>query len=185
VFVQVTFDGALVDAADEDATTAILGSSHIHSINSTILLSDRFEELHPGLYHVDVELPGEGTYIIHAVAFYRGFLSHDSRIIDVSASSIGTIQESLDRLNAELDSTNHELGQVQERLAETQSALGDTKETITNLVEDASTSIRRDIDLAQEASGQINSLILPVLVLISVIIALQISLFARIRASYR
>jgi hypothetical protein len=37
----------------------------------------------------------------------------------------------------------------------------------------------------QQATGQINSIILPVLALISVIIALQISLFARIRASFR
>jgi hypothetical protein len=36
-----------------------------------------------------------------------------------------------------------------------------------------------------DASGQINAIILPVLALISVIIALQISLFARIRASYK
>lgn len=185
IFVQVTFDGALVDAADSEAVTAILGSSHIHSRNSTIVLSDRFNELHPGLYYVDVVLPREDAYIIHAVAFYRGFLSHDSRVIAATNSSIGTIQESVNQLNAGLDSTNHELDQLQQRLAETQSALSDTKDTITNLVEEARASIRQDIDLAQQASGQINSLILPVLVLISVIIALQISLFARIRASYK
>jgi hypothetical protein len=185
IFVQITFDGALVEAADEEAVAAILGSSHIHSRNSTINLGDRFIELHPGLYYVDVNLPREDAYVIHAVAFYRGFLSHDSRVIAASASSIGTVQESVDQLNAGLNSTNHELDLLQERLGETQSALTDTKDTITNLVEEARTSIRDDIELAQQASGQFNSLILPMLALISVIIALQISLFARIRASYR
>jgi hypothetical protein len=185
IFVQITFDGALVEAEDPEAVQAILGSSHIHSKNTTIVLGDRFVELHPGLYYVDVNLPREDAYIIHAVAFYRGFLSHDSRVIAATGSSIGTVQESVDRLNEGLANTNHELNELQSRLGETQSALTDTRDTITNLVEEARTSIREDIDLAQQASGQINSLILPVLALISVIIALQISLFARIRASYR
>lgn len=173
IFVQVTFDGALVDATDESAVVAMLGSSHIHSTNSTVVLSDKFRELHPGLYYADVQLDKEEAYIIHAVAFYKGFLSHDSRVLS-SGASIGTIQQSVNELNEELE-------RLQTGLDETQSALNDTKATIT----DSADAISEQIELAQQASGQINSIILPVLALISVIIALQISLFARIRASYK
>lgn len=192
IFVQVTFDGALVEAVDEAAVKDILGTSHIHSRNTTIILSDKFRELHPGLYYADVMLDTEDTYVIHASAFYRGFLSHDTRLISTSASSIGTIQDSVDKLNEEvtklntgLNSTTQELERLHEGLAETQFALNDTKATITDSVDEAQSSIREQIDLAQQASNQMNALILPVLALISVIIALQISLFARIRASYR
>jgi hypothetical protein len=185
IFVQITFDGALVEAVDEKAVRDILGTSHIHSRNSTIILSDKFKELHPGLYYADIALGTEDSYIIHAAAFYRGFLSHDTRLIAASGSSISTIQDSVNELNAGLDSTNQELESLREGLAETQFALNDTKATITNSVDEAQTSIREQIELAQQASGQINAFILPVLALISVIIALQISLFARIRASYR
>jgi hypothetical protein len=181
IFVQVTFDGALVDAADDKAVEEILGTSHIHSSNSTIILNDKFKELHPGLYYADVELDNEDAYVVHAAAFYRGFLSHDTRLIAVSASSIGTIQESVDQLNMGIDATNEELDRLQEGLEETRFALNETKATITNSADE----IGKQIDLAQQASGQINAFILPVLALISVIIALQISLFARIRASYR
>lgn len=181
IFVQITFDGALVEAIDDKAAASILGTSHIHSSNSTIILSDKFKKLHPGLYYADVALGSEDSYVIHAAAFYRGFLSHDTRLVAASASSIGTIQDSVNRLNMGIEATNEELDRLQEGLEETRSALNETKATITNSADE----IGKQIDLAQQASNQINALILPVLALISVIIALQISLFARIRASYR
>lgn len=173
IFIQVTFDGALVEAPDDAAVEAMLGSSHIHSANTTVVLSNKLIELHPGLYYADVKLEEGGAFVIHAVAFYRGFLSHDSRVLTAGAS-IGTIQESVNELNLEL-------GRLQRGLDDTNAALNATKTTIT----DSSNEISEQIELAQQASGQINSLILPVLALISVIIALQISLFARIRASYK
>jgi len=54
-----------------------------------------------------------------------------------------------------------------------------------NSIKDDIRRASETVDQMQAASGQINSIILPVLVLISIIIALQISLFARIRASYK
>ncbi|HJS82318.1 MAG TPA: hypothetical protein VJ742_05725 [Nitrososphaera sp.] len=181
IFVQITFDGALVEAIDDEAVTEILGTSHIHSSNSTIILNNKFKKLHPGIYYADVELGSQDSYIIHATGFYRGFLSHDTRLVAVTNSSIATLQESVDQLNIGLDATNEELGGLQQGLEETRFVLNDTKATIT----DSTKGITEQIELAQQASGQINSFILPVLALISVIIALQISLFARIRASYR
>jgi hypothetical protein len=172
IFVQITFDGALVDVNEENKNSLneLLGASHIHSSNSTIILNDKFVKLHPGLYYADVKLDKEEAYIIHAAAFYKGFLSHDSRVITAGATT-GTIQESVDKLNLEI--------------SQLQNTLDDTKSTITDSVDEARKSIREDIRSVRDASGQINALILPLLALISVIIALQISLFARIRASYR
>jgi hypothetical protein len=187
VFVQITFDGVLVNARDAEETKEILGTSHIHSGkgNTTISLADSFIELHEGLYYADVKIDTEGAYIVHAVAFNKGFLSHDSKVISVSKSTTGTIQETVDQLGRNLDDTNHQLSDLEEGLHQTRSALNDTKAAITKSVDDASSSIDGEINSMEAASGQLNSLILPVLALISVIIALQISLFARIRASYR
>jgi len=187
IFVQVTFDGALVSADGQKAITELLGSSHIHSGvgNTTIILADKLIKLHEGLYYADVTIQKEGTYVIHAIVFNRGLLSHDSKVVSASLSSISTIQESVEELGERLNETNKELGQLQEGLDETRSALNDTKSAITSSVVEAQDSIGREIGTMQDAAGQINALILPVLALISVIIALQISLFARIRASYR
>ncbi len=187
IYVQVTFDGALVNADDSDAIGQILGSSHIHSGrgNTTIILADKFIKLHEGLYYADVKIDTEGAYVIHAIVFNRGLLSHDSKVVSVSLSTVSTIQESVRELDLRLNSTNRELGRLQAGLDDTNSALNDTKSAITDSVEDAQRSIRQEIGTMRDASGQINAIILPVLALISVIIALQISLFARIRASYK
>lgn len=187
IFVQVTFDGVLLDAREVSDVTEILGGSHIHAGkgNSTISLSDKFIELHEGIFYADVSIPDEGAYIIHAEAFHSGYLSHDSKVIAVSTGTISTIQETVDDLSQNLNATNHELAQLEEGLSQTKFALEDTKTSITDAVEGATSTIDTEIESMRQASGQINSLILPVLALISVIIALQISLFARIRASYR
>jgi hypothetical protein len=181
IFVQVTYDGALVDSDP----ASLLGTSHIHSGNNTINLSDSFFKLHEGLYYADVTLPQEGSYIIHASAFYRGFVSHDSRVVSAATYTINTVQDSINNLDRELEGLHAQLD-------ETRSTLNQTGTSITDSVSQARASIGEDIASAKvavnetrEASGQLNSLILPVLALISVIIALQISLFARIRASYR
>ena len=181
IFVQVTYDNALVNSDDPEA---LLGYSHVHSGNSTINISE-FTALHQGLYYADVVIDKEGSYVIHVQAFHRGTLSHDSRVVTASVSSISSIQDSVNLLNEELGATNQELSRLEGRLDETKVTLDDTKAAIPGSVENARQSIREEIDLVTQASGQVNSIILPVLALISVIIALQISLFARIRASYR
>ena len=188
IFVQVTFDGALV-SVNPDSLSQLLGTSHIHggslstsgengssalSAPIAISLANKFSIIHDGLYYADVKLDQDGVYIIHAVAFYNGFLSHDSRVITASPGSIGSIQQTVNELNSKLESTRIELDETKKALVESRNSIQD--------------DIRRaseTVDQMQAASGQINSIILPVLVLISIIIALQISLFARIRASYK
>jgi len=187
IFVQVTFDGVLVNADNSNDIVELLGSSHIQAgkENSTISLASKFVKLHEGIYYADVTIKEEGTYIVHAVAFNKGFLSHDSKVITISDSSLGTIQDTVDNLGKALNSTNKELSDLETGLNQTRSSLNDTKATITDSVNQAQTSIHKEIGTMEDASGQLNSIILPVLALISVIIALQISLFARIRSSYR
>src|SRR5581483_875932 len=56
IFVQVTYDGALVNSDQPE----LLGSSHIHSGNQTINLVNKFVKLHEGIYYADVALPHDG-----------------------------------------------------------------------------------------------------------------------------
>lgn len=178
IFVQITYQGALVNVNSDEELASLLGSSHVHSGNpadSTVInLSGEFTKLHEGLYYADVTLDRQGTFIIHAIAFHRGYLSHDSRVLVASSATLGSVQESVDRLNERLDATNASLDK-------TNASLNSTGITLTGSLAEAGAAIQQ----MRDASGQINSIILPILALISVIIALQISLFARIRASYR
>jgi hypothetical protein len=188
IFIQVTYDGALVNSELPE----FLGSSHIHYGNQTINLANKFVKLHEGIYYADVVLPQDGSYIVHAIAYYKGYESHDSKVVSASNASIGTVQESVNSLNNKLESANQELAQLQVKLNQTDSTLQSAESTIKGAVQDARSEISNNIDSAKgsveqiaQASGQINAIFLPILALISVIIALQISLFARIRASYR
>lgn len=178
IFVQITYQGALVNVDSDEDLVSLLGSSHVHSGNpadSTIInLSGQFTKLHEGLYYADVTLEREGTFIIHAIAFHRGYLSHDSRVLVASSATLGSVQESVNRLNERLDATNASLDK-------TNASLNNTGATLTGSLAEAGAAIQQ----MRDASGQINSIILPILALISIIIALQISLFARIKASYR
>ncbi len=170
IFVQATFDGALVNVSNPDE---LLSSSHMHSGNATFNLAGKFSKLHEGLYYADVELDQQGSYIIHAIAFHRGFLAHDSRVVS-AGSSIGEIQDSVNALRLQLESTSQELG-------ETRKAVDDARDAITQDIGRAESAV----DELQQASGQINSIIIPILALIAIVIALQISLFARIRSSFK
>jgi hypothetical protein len=169
IFVQVTYDSALVNEEPDD----LLSSSHIHSGNTTINLSGMFQRQHEGIYYADVKLDQPGSYIIHAAAFHRGYLAHDTRVVS-SGSSISEIQETVNALRQDLEHTNQEL-------ADTRRAV----DVATTLIDDDIETVSGAVDRLQGASGQINALILPILALISIIIALQISLFARIRSSFK
>lgn len=183
IFIQVTFDEALVNIRPEQIPE-VLGSSHIHSGDSTINLSDKINKLHEGLYYADVVLDKEGAFVIHAIAFYQGFLANDSKVIS-SGSSIEDIQTSIDQLSEKLDRTQEELDKTSQTLNETRTILdASVKETRASIEEDI-LQAKQAVEEMKEASGQINSIILPILALASVIIALQLSLFARIRASYK
>ncbi len=169
IFVQVTYYSALVDEEPDD----LLSSSHIHSGNTTINLAGMFHRQHEGIYYADVKLDQPGSYVIHAAAFHRGYLAHDTRVIS-SGSSISEIQETVNALRQDLEHTNQELADTRQSIDVATTSIDDDIETVSEAV-----------DQLQGASGQINALILPILALISIIIALQISLFARIRASFK
>jgi hypothetical protein len=171
IFVQVTYDSALVDVDDE--LDYLLSSSHIHFGNTTINLAGTFRSQHEGIYYADVKLDEPGSYIIHASAFHRGYLAHDTRVV-AAGPSISGVQESVNALRQDLERTNQEL-------ADTRLAVDEATASLDNDIG----TVSKAVDQLQGASGQINSLILPILALISIIIALQISLFARIRASFK
>jgi hypothetical protein len=168
IFVQVTYDSALVDEEPE-----LLSSSHIHSGNATINLAGMFRSQHEGIYYADVKLEQTGSYVIHAAAFHRGYLAHDTRVV-ASGSSISEIQDTVNTLRKDLQQTNEELVDTRQAVDVATTSIDDDIETVSAAV-----------DQLRGASGQINALILPILALISIIIALQISLFARIRASFK
>jgi len=181
VFVQVTSDGLLVAGSP----SKLLGTSHVHLPDGTVeSLSNSIQTLHQGIYYVDYTPKEEGTYVFHIVAFNQGSISHGSAATVVLKQNIEGISNQIIKLNSVLDSTSSELNKLKSEVEGFGQVLDTSQKSITEAnqnINKSVTSMSNSVSNIEAASGQFNSLFLPVVALIAVIIALQITILARRR----
>ena len=181
VFVQVTSDGLLVAGSP----SKLLGTSHVHLPDGTVVsLSNSFQSLHQGIYYADYTPTEEGTYVFHMIAFDQGTISHGSAATVVLKQNIEGISNQIIKLNSVLDSTSQELDRLKSEIAGFGQVLDTSQKSITEAnqnIKKSVTSMSSSVSNIEAASGQFNSLFLPVVALIAVIIALQITILARRR----
>lgn len=181
VFVQTTSDGLLVGGSPEK----LLGTSHIHLPSGEVVtLATSFKTLHQGIYYTDYTPTMEGTYVFHIISFNQGTISHGSVATVVLKQDIEGISNQIVQLNSILDETSKEVDKLKieisgfnQTLEESQRSLRESTKNIDKSVQSISSSVE---DIAA-ASGQFNSLFFPIVALIAVIIALQITIIARRR----
>ena len=181
IFVQTTSDGALIAGSPEK----LLGTSHVHLPTGEVTsLGLTFKTLHQGIYYADYTPTQEGTYVFHIVSFNQGTVSNGSAATVVLKQDIEGISNQILQLNSILHSTSEELQKLKNEtkefgstLEKSQISLVETNKNIDNSVKLISGSVKN----IEEASGQFNSLFLPIVALIAVIIALQITILARRR----
>lgn len=180
VFVQVTSDGLLV-AGDP---SKLLANSYIHEPDGNISLLTNFTMINPGLYYVDITPTQEGTYIFVIVAFSQGAEGNGSFATVVQKQSIASVYTQLIQLNSALESTSNELDKMKNEVQNFGYVLNTSQNSISQANENMNktvTSMSQSVQNLETASGQVNSLFLPVVALIAVIIALQITILARRR----
>jgi len=181
VFVQVTSDGQLVTGSP----TTVLAYSHVHPPSGDVIdLTNSFQTLHQGLYYVDFTPKQEGTYVFHIIANDQGYVSQSSAVTIVLKQSIEGISNQIIKLNTVLDTTSDELGKLKTEIQGFGDVLNKSQNSITQANENMNKSVSSMSDSVknlESASGQFNSLFLPVVALIAVIIALQITIIARRR----
>jgi hypothetical protein len=181
VFVQVTSDGLLVAGSP----LKLLGTSHVHLPDGTVVsLSNSFQTLHQGIYYADYTPTEEGTYVFHIIAFNQGTVSHGSAATIVLKQNIEGISNQIIKLNSVLDSTTQELDKLKLEIEGFGQVLDTSQKSITEAnqhINKSVTSMSSSVSNIEAASGQFNSLFLPVVALIAVIIALQITILARRR----
>ncbi len=181
VFIQVTSDGLLVAGSP----SKLLGTSHVHLPDGTVVsLSDSFQTLHQGIYYADYTPTEEGTYVFHIIAFNQGTISHGSAATVVLKQNIEGISNQILKLNSVLDSTTQELDKLKLEIEGFGQVLDTSQKSITEAnqnINKSVTSMSSSVSNIEAASGQFNSLFLPVVALIAVIIALQITILARRR----
>jgi hypothetical protein len=181
VFVQVTSDGLLVAGSP----SKLLGTSHVHLPDGTVVsLANSFQTLHQGIYYVDYTPPEEGTYVFHMIAFDQGSISHASAATVVLKQNIEGISNQIIKLNSVLDSTSQELDKLKSEIGGFGQVLNSSQQSVTQAnqhINQSVSSMSVSVNNLEAASGQINSLFLPVVALIAIIIALQITILARRR----
>jgi hypothetical protein len=181
IFVQVTSDGLLV--AGNPAK--LLGTSHVHLPSGDLIsLSNSFQELHQGLYYTDIIPAQEGTYVFHIVAFDQGTISQGSAVTLVLKQDIAGVSNQILRLNNVLGSTSQELNTLKNEIQGFGTVLDNSQQSITSAnknINNSVTSMSASVQNIEAASGQVNSLLFPLLALLAIIIALQITILAKRR----
>ena len=181
VFVQVTSDGLLVEGSPEK----LLATSHVHPpAGNVVILGNSLKKLHTGLFYTDFTPTQEGTYVFHMIAFSQGTISHGSAATLVLKQDINGISTQILKLNSVLDSTTQELDKLKTEIQGFGDVLDTSQRSITQAnqnINKSVTSMSESVKNVEAASGQFNSLFLPVVALIAVIIALQITILARRR----
>ena len=174
VFVQTTSDGLLIG---NDASE-LLGTTHVHLPSGvSVPLSDSFKTLHQGLYFVDYTPIEEGTHVFHVVAFSHGTTSHGSSATTVLSQDLGGISNQIVKLNSILNQTSTELDVLKLEIE----GFDTTLDQASVKIDESTNSISTSVELVGEASSQLNSLMLPIITSIGIIVALQITIIARRR----
>ena len=175
VFVQTTSDGLLVGENDPDQ---LLQASHVHSPDGQVEnIALSFVTLHNGLYFVDYTPQQEGTYVFHMVAFNQGSVSHGSAATNVLTQDLGGISDEITRLNTILDETSVELDTLKSEVGE----FGMILDTASSKIDSSVVTMSDSVQNTAEASAQLNSLLIPVVTSIGIIVALQLAILARRR----
>ncbi|ABK78037.1 hypothetical protein CENSYa_1415 [Cenarchaeum symbiosum A] len=174
IFVQTTSDGLLIGGDPSN----LLDTTHVHLPSGNVEdLAGSFQTLHQGLYFVDYSPDQLGTYVFHVVTFHQGTVSHGSAATNVLSQDIGGISDQIVRLNTILDETLEELDRLNSEVSE----FGSVLETASENIDDSVDSVSSSVANIEEASLQLNSLLFPVIAVISIIVALQIVILARRR----
>jgi tetrahydromethanopterin S-methyltransferase subunit B len=174
VFVQVSSDGLLVGGNPNE----LLSTSHVHPPSGEPLsLSQSFQTLHEGLYYIDYVPLQTGTYVFHMVAFSKGTVAHGSSATSVLSQDISGVAEQVVKLNTILDETSGELDRLKTEIE----GFGTTLEGASKNIDSSVSTISSSVSNIEEASGQLNSLLFPIVASIGIIVALQIAIFARRR----
>lgn len=174
VFVQTTSDGLLIGNNPDE----LLSTSHIHFPDGRVeSLSNSFKELHQGLFYVDFIPTIQGTYVFHVVTFSQGTSSHGSAATLVMSQDISGISNQIIKLNTVLDQTSSELDTLKTEVEGFKTTLEGASTNIDSSVQSVTSSVSN----IEEASLQLNSLFLPIVGAIGIIVALQITILARRR----
>ena len=150
IIVQVTINDILISGDPEE----MLGDSHIHYPNGITEPIETFTVLEDGVYFTDFRGRMLGHHTIHVEAFREGLIANSVSGVMVQEGSFLSLTREVSELNANVE------GLRQETVEKT----GELSSSVSRI---------------ESASGQVTSLLLPIIGMIAIIVALQATMLAR------
>ncbi|MGH9923212.1 MAG: hypothetical protein ACRD38_10705, partial [Nitrososphaerales archaeon] len=150
VIVQVTINNILIKI--DPAET--LKDSHIHFPDGSIRPIETFAVLEDGIYYTDFTSRMLGHYTIHVQAFQQGLIANSVSVVLVQEGSFSSLSKEVSELNTNVEGLRQETVKKTEELGSSVSRI-------------------------ESASGQVTSLLLPIIGMIAIIVALQATMLAR------
>jgi hypothetical protein len=150
IIVEVSVNGVLVKGTVEQT----LKDSRIYYPDGSIVPIGNFIAVDDGIYVADFSSDMVGHHIIHIQAFYQGLLANSAQGVFVEEGAILS-------LGKEINTVNDNLEKLRSETIERNNQLADAVEKVS------------------AASGQVTSLLLPVLGVMVIVVALQATLLSR------
>jgi hypothetical protein len=152
VIVQVTVNNILF----KGDPTEMLKDSHIHFPDGSVKPIDTFTVLEDGVYIIDFSSKLLGLHTIHIEAFQEefGLIANSVSGVLVQEGSVSSLSKEVSELNTNVDALRQETVEKTEELGSSVSRI-------------------------ESASGQVTSLLLPIIGMIAIIVALQATMLAK------
>lgn len=150
VIVEVLVNGVLVKGTADET----LDGSKIYYPDGSIVQMNNFTALDDGLYMADFQSDMVGHHVISIQAFYQGLLATNAQGVFVEEGNVLSLGREINRVNENLEKLRAETLERNNRLEEAV------------------------IEVSQ-ASGQVTSLLLPVIGMIVVVVVLQATILSR------
>ncbi|MFY3740033.1 MAG: hypothetical protein HMLIMOIP_000458 [Candidatus Nitrosomirales archaeon] len=150
ILVQVTINGVLVKGDAKET----LADSHIHFPDGSIKPIENFTVLEDGVYFTDFRSSMLGDHTIHVEAFQQGLIANSVSVVLVQEGSVSSLSKVVSELNTNVNALRQE----------TVEKTGELTSSVSRI---------------ESASGQVTSLLLPIIGMIAIIVALQATMLAR------
>ncbi|MBE44370.1 MAG: hypothetical protein CMO16_04235 [Thaumarchaeota archaeon] len=186
MIVEISINGVLVKGNADDT----LKGSRIYYPDRSVTPLDNFTTIHDGIYLANFSSIMLGHHTIHIQAFYQGMLANDAHGIFVEegpilslGKEINNVNENLKKLREETIKNNNQLAEKiiesNNQLAEMDNQLAEEITKRNNQLVETDKQLASAVEEVGKASGQVSSLLLPIMGMIVVIIALQATILSR------
>jgi len=172
LIVEVLVNGVLVKGSGEET----LKGSRIYYPDGTILPISNFTAIDDGIYLADFRSRLVGHHLVLVQVFHQGLLASNAQGVYVAEGRILSLGKEIDRVNENLENLNT---RVNENLENLNTRVNENLENLRAETIERNNQLADAVEKVSQASGQVASLLLPVIGMIVVVVVLEATILSR------